>query len=427
MRKLSGTLSIPGSKSHTIRALLIAALAEGESVLHTPLPSGDTESAVQLIQKLGAGLSKDGDRWVVRGIPGESRLAIGPLTTVDVGNSGTSLYLGTAVACLFSRPFRFTGDESIRRRSAAPLLSALRNLGAEISEEGEAGCCPYTVQGPLKGGQTRLSAPTSQYLSALLLSLPLIPTESASTVTLDLLNEIPYIDMTLRHLADQQIRLERDGYKQFSIPGGQVYKPFSMRIPADFSSATFFFCAAAMTGSSIQITGLAPEDTQGDRRVLDFLTEMDCRYDWRRGPEGDWTLFFEGPQTLRAANLDLSQTPDALPAMAVTAASASGTSRLHNVAHARDKESDRIACMAAELSRLGCRVKELPDGLQIEGKPLSVPDRVTVKGYGDHRIIMALSLLNLLLPQDRITIDDPNRAAVTFPDFFAKLRQLRQG
>ncbi|MEM9424550.1 MAG: 3-phosphoshikimate 1-carboxyvinyltransferase, partial [Spirochaetota bacterium] len=192
--KLRGELAVPGSKSHTIRALLIAALADGESELLCPLVSEDTLSGRDMVEQLGASVSEEQTAdgfllWRVRGIPAsqfEERSGI----FINVGNSGTSLYLGTAIAALFSRPIHFDGDASIRRRSAKNLLCALQDWGVRVDSENF--CCPYTIEGPIRGGATRIAAPTSQYLSALLLALPLSGT--GGEIQVDLLNEHPYID-----------------------------------------------------------------------------------------------------------------------------------------------------------------------------------------------------------------------------------------
>ena len=435
---------VPGSKSHTIRALIIAALAEGESRIIGPLRSGDTLSARNMMAQFGAVIWESQDNngdtiWHVRGIPGFAEVSS---IEVNVGNSGTSLYLGSAVAALFSRPVRFDGDASIRARSAKNLLQALQELGAELrtpQNEGRDYCCPYTLCGPIRSAKIRLCAPTSQYLSALLLVLPLLKgdAKASSEIYLDLLNEHPYIDMTLGWLRQQGIQWQNSGYDWYRIPGNQRYRPFEQRIPADFSSAGFLLCAAAITGARIRLRGLCPNDSQGDARILDFLREMGCSYAWQQqnGQKTgtSYTLEFSGPDgaVLQGGEFDLSQTPDALPAMAVACACAAGKSRLYNVAHARNKECDRIAAMAAELQALGFAVCEQPDGLAFEdgegGKENFARNRRAqrqTRGYGDHRIIMALSLLKLLQPLQPLELDDCANAAITYPNFFADLAQL---
>jgi 3-phosphoshikimate 1-carboxyvinyltransferase len=426
--KLSGAVLVPGSKSHTIRALLIATLARGTSVLRIPLESADTKSALDLCVSLGAEIRQEGSGvnalWRVKGTGGAFRPA-----SINVGNSGTALYLAAAVAATGRQKVAFDGDEQIRRRSAAPLLQALRELGAEVKEDGAAGCAPFSVCGPLKGGKVSIECPTSQYLSALLLAAPLAPAGKMSEIAVPLLYEQPYAEMTLRWLERQGITIFRRKLEWFSIPGGQKYQAFDSCIPADFSSATFFFCAAAITGSKLLVRGLDPQDSQGDKMVLPILEAMGCRIDYSEagieieGPEG------RSPgEGLRGGVFDLNAMPDALPALAATACFAHGESRFINVPQARIKETDRIAVMACELAALGAETEELPDGLIIRGKGSLEGcslEAAYARGHGDHRVIMALAIAALGANRP-VCIDDDTAVAVTFPGFFDLLDSIRE-
>ncbi len=416
---VGGRVKIPGSKSHTIRALLISTMAEGESVISDPLDSSDTRSALELCRSLGAEIrvsGGDGGAWRVRGTGGRLKAA-----HIDVGNSGTSLYLAAAIAAAGSEEVTFDGDEQIRRRSAAPLLEALRGLGAEVIEKGAPGCAPFSVRGPLRGGSVSIECPTSQYLSALLLAAPLAPQGRETEITVPLLWERPYAEMTLRWLDDEGITIRRRGLDWFSIPGGQSYPPFSRSIPADFSSATFFFCAAAVSGSTLLLEGLDLGDSQGDKEVLPILEAMGCSV----SSSAEGILISAPPEGLRGGVFDLNAIPDALPALAATACFARGETRLVNVPQARIKETDRIAVMAAELAALGAETEELPDGLIIRGGERASLGGGTVRGHGDHRVIMAAAVA-ALGAADPITIDDDEAVAVTFPDFFPLLESIRK-
>lgn len=419
---------VPASKSHTIRALLIAALADGESRIEDPLDSADTRSCIEACRKLGAGAEKIAAGWRITGTGGRPRPTG---ETIDVGNSGTTLYLAAGLAALADQPVRFTGDEQIRRRSAAPLLKSLADLGAAVTEEGASGCAPFTIQGPLKGGTTSIECPTSQYLSSLLLALPLA--RGASMVEVPLLREKPYAGMTLQWLREQGIPWEQEDYRSFRFPGGGRYRGFRNGVPGDYSSATFLFCAAAITGSRITLEGLRREDPQGDKAVLDMLTAMGCRVEWEgqrvsvTGPE---------PGSLRGALLDLNDTPDALPALAATACYARGVTELVNVPQARMKETDRIAVMAAELGKMGAAIEERPEGLIIRGKAgtgaLQPLTSAAVAGHKDHRVIMALAIAALgARPGDTgpgaTTIDSAEAVGITFPGFFPLLEGLFPG
>ena len=410
---LEGELFIPASKSHTIRALLIGSLAAGSSRIRRPLKSADTLSCLEACRALGAVIEDREDGWEVTSpIPRDSDDEV----FIDVGNSGTSLYLLTAIAAALGRKVNFDGDEQIRRRSASNLLNALEDLGAEV-ESAPGGCAPYWVKGPLKGGETSIECPTSQYLSALLMAAPLLPTAGEEArIRVPLLMEQPYAEMTLRWMNERGITWEQEDMKEFRIKGGQNYSPFDAPIAADFSSATFFFCAAALTGSSLLLKGLDMEDSQGDKAVLGYLEAMGCTV--RHLPEG---IELDGSTGLHGAELDLNDTPDALPAMAVTACFASGETRIVNVPQARMKETDRIAVMTAELAKMGARIEERPDGMIIQGGPLS---GCAVKGHGDHRVVMSLALASL--GALGITeIDTAEAVDITYPGFFKQLETLK--
>lgn len=409
---LKGSLRIPASKSHTIRALLIASFADSPSQIDYPLYSEDTRSCLKACRSLGADIKETQTGWQilkpVERAPGQADVFI------DTGNSGTTLYLITAMAALLERTVRFDGDNQIRSRSAANLLDALTDLGA-IVEASENGCAPYTIKGPMQGGETSVECPTSQYLSALLLSLPLLDKGVSSLVKVPLLMEKPYVEMTLRWMEDQGIVLKNRDYKEFLIPGGQHYSGFEKAIPSDFSSATFFLCAAALTGSDLTFQGLDMTDSQGDKAVIPMLETMGCSY----RVEGD-TISFSGAP-LKGAVLDLNDTPDALPALAATACYAEGETHITNVPQARMKETDRIAVMTEELKKMGADITELPDGMIIR------PSRLTgtrVHGHDDHRVVMALAIA-ALKAEGETTIDTAEAVDITFPGFFSLLESLR--
>ena len=405
---IGGAVRIPGSKSHTIRALTVATLAEGTSRIYEPLDSLDTQACLRVCRGLGARI-RTGDDWLVEGTGGRPAC---PDDVLDVGNSGTTLYVTLAMAALGTGWCVFTGDEQIRARPAGPLLEALRALGAQaFSTRGNA-CAPLAVRGPLAGGKVAIACPTSQYLTSLLLAAPLAGGDTEIEVLE--LNERPYVEMTLGWLDDQGIRCEREGLERFTVPGGQAYRPFERAIPADFSSATFFLCAAALCGSEVTVLGLEREDTQGDKAVVDHLAAMGAGVEWLDGG-----VRVRGG-ALEGGTFDLNATPDALPALAATACFASGETRLLHVPQARIKETDRLAVMREELTKMGGRVEELPDGLVIQGGGL---EGAAVDGRGDHRVVMALAVAGLAA-EGRTEIATAESAAVTFPTFVELMNSL---
>jgi 3-phosphoshikimate 1-carboxyvinyltransferase len=461
----SGTFRIPASKSHTIRRLLIASLAEGISEIDYPLDSLDARSCLALCRNMGAEITEHrarGDqnpnprdaegkklaRWTVRGIGGKNKpfgsgpspLPAPPLLA-DVGNSGTTLYLTLAAAALGDQPVEFTGDEQIRRRSAAPLLEALSGLGIRAESLNRNGCAPILIQGPWKGGSISLPCPTSQYLSALLLAAPLAPQGAITEIAVPLLNEKPYIEMTLSYLKAQGIPFEAaPDFSRFAIPGGAAWKPLSGPVPGDFSSAAFPACAGVISGGTVTLLGLDPGDSQGDKFFFDMLAQMGCDIGWEQVPPEkgaaafnggavpgkrppEWALTVSRTGPLRGGTFDLNAVPDLLPAAAVTAAYALGDTALVNAAHARIKETDRIAVMAEGLGKMGVKTAERPDGLVIQGgqkKPGCGGSAVVINSHGDHRIVMAFAAA-ALGAAGTVEIEGAECAAVTYPGFLGLL------
>jgi 3-phosphoshikimate 1-carboxyvinyltransferase len=403
--RLKGSVTIPASKSHTIRAVAIASLAEGESNIRKPLVSGDTLSAVSCYRALGARIgTSDSKCWKVTGTAG---LVRAPKKTIDVGNSGTTLRMAMGSAGLASpaQTVTFTGDEQTQSRPVGPLMASLEDLGAKCVSIKNNGSAPVAVTGQLSGGKTSIAAFSSQYLSSLLLCTPLAKGNSEIDVTL--LNEPGYVKMTLDWLNRQNIEYERRDLKQFKIKGGQSYQPFDAQIPADFSSATFFLCAAALAGDGVKLLGLDFADSQPDKAVVGYLHAMGA----------DITIEKKSitvkAARLKGIDIDMNATPDALPAMAVVGAFAEGQTRLLNVPQARAKETDRIKCMAEELKKLGADVEELADGLVVRHSKLRA---AKLNGRGDHRIVMALSLAAMAM-EGQCTIDTAEAMNVTFPEF----------
>lgn len=407
---LRGAINAPGSKSHTIRAVAIASLADGESRIESPLESADTLASVRAYQQLGAKIDIQPDCWTVQGTGGN---LTPPATIIDVANSGTTLRLVMgSCALLHSGTATLTGDEQIQRRPAGPLARSLTDLGANAFSLNDNGFAPFEVSGRLRGGETVIEAMTSQYVSSLLLNTPL--SDGDSIIYVPLLNEKPYVEMTLEWIRNQGIAVEHDGFKEFRVQGGQRYQPVNRRIPADFSSATFFLGAGALDGNDVVLRGLDMTDTQGDRAVVDYLKQM-----------GAETAFVDNAIHVRANGLvgceiDMNATPDALPMMAVLGCAARGVTKLVNVPQARLKETDRIAVMRTELEKMGAQIDELPDGLVIEQSELH---GANVEGHFDHRVVMALAIAGCYA-SGRTVISSYEAVTVTYPRFLEDLRSL---
>ena len=397
---LEGDILIPASKSHTIRAVAVATMAEGRSYLRNPLTSADARAALFAAGEFGARVKVKDDVWIIDGNGGHiSKVA----SFVDVANSGTTLRIFSAMAALASHPITFDGDSSIRKRPMTPLLNALKNLGVNTKALNDR--CPFTIRGPMQGGSTHVDGISSQFLTALLFSTPLA--EADAEIFVENLHEKPYVEITLDWLRSQNIQFEQKGLDWFRVKGNQGYKAFDRPIPADFSSATFALCAAAITQSEILIRGLDFNDHQGDKKIFSILEKMGVSITQKE--EG---VLVSG-KTLQGIDIDMNDTPDALPAVAVVGCFASGTTRLLNVEQARLKECDRISAITKELKKMGANIKELKDGLVIEKSELH---GAKVHGHSDHRMVMALAIAGLASEGETI-IDTAESISVTYPGF----------
>ena len=382
---LRGEIAVTGSKSHTIRGIAAALAANGTSVLVAPLESADTRSTLEAARLLGAKVREHDDVWEITGTGG---VFTDPGRTLDLGNSGTGMRMLTG------------------------LFDALAPLGCRI--ESADGKCPFTVEGPLSGGATRVDGTTSQFLTSLLFLLPTLAEDS--TVDLDFLNEKPYIGITLAWLDSFGIRYEKsDDMLHWRIPGGQSIPAFRKVIPADFSTAAFPLLAAALAGDGVVIRNLDFTDAQGDKKVFSYFEQMGAKI----GHGAELTVGPTGGR-LRGCSIDMNETPDALPAMAVAAALAEGETRLLNVPQARVKETDRIAVMASELGKMGADIEELPDGMIIRGGRLHGAE---VSSFADHRIAMALAVAGLAADGETV-IDGAEAASVTYPDFIRDFQNI---
>jgi len=408
--KLLGDIAIPASKSHTIRAVFIASLAGGESLLRRPLFSEDTRAAVNACRMLGAQIEQSGADLKIRGFGAQPKK---PGGVVDMLNSGTSTNLMIGALAGLDIEAVITGDASLRSRPVAALADALIKAGCTITWLDRQGCPPLRISGSITGSAIELdAAKSSQYTSSLLLACPLLPRDTEIRVKNP--SELPYIEMTLKWLDEQGIRYERSGFSWFKIFGNQRYRPFEKIIPADWSSATFPVCAAALADGDVFVRGVDMHDVQGDKAVIDYLKSMGAS----AAVEAQG-IRIRGCR-LTGATLDINATPDALPALSVVGCCAHGATKLHNVAQARVKETDRITVMAQELQKMNARIEELPDGLLIHHSALK---GASVQGHHDHRVVMALALAGLVAEGETV-IDTAEAISVTYPDFVETMHML---
>lgn len=413
-RPVEAVIQVPGSKSITNRALLLAALADGESVLENALFSEDSHWFSECLRRLGIEVESDSTqaRMIVQGKGGRFPVAEADLF---VGNSGTTARFLVAAACLGQGTYRFDGVSRMRQRPIGPLLASLRLLGARFSFEGESECFPLTIHAAgLLGGQTELdAAASSQYLTGLLMAVPY----AAEAVEIQLkgtLVSLPYIEMTLRMMADFGIVPDKEHYRKYSIPAGQKYCAQRYWIEPDASNATYFFAAAAVTGGKVRVPHLPAESLQGDVAFVDVLAQMGCEVT----KTSDY-IEVRGTGKLRGLDVDMNAISDTAQTLAAIAPFADSPVNIRNIGHIRHKETDRISAVVTELRRLGVRVEESAEGMTIYPSTLQP---AAIETYDDHRMAMAFSVTGLASPG--VTILNPGCTAKTFPDFFERFEGL---
>jgi 3-phosphoshikimate 1-carboxyvinyltransferase len=416
---ISGEISIPSSKSETIRALLISAFARGRSIIHNALISKDTQSCIQVCRALGASISVSECHNGSSDITVESENLGKGLSeaTLDCGNSGTTMYLACSLAASLGIPVTFTGDQQLSSRPVGALLGCLKGLGVQV-EPLNALFPPFTICGPILGGHGTIICKSSQFLSSLLLGCPLA--KSQTSLDIPLLYEKPYVRITMEYLAGQSIsyRCHQD-LQHFEIPGEQAYHAAEWNIDGDFSSASFFFGAAAITRGKVTVHGLRQSDPQGDKGILRILSAMGCNVVW----DGD-SVSLSGPDQLQGGTFDLNSMPDTLPILAVVGCFADSAVHLVNVPQARIKETDRISLMKRLLIQCGARISELPDGLLITGNGGKMLDGGRkIDGMGDHRVVMAMSVAGLRCTEP-LTIISTEAVEMTFPSFYETLSAI---
>ncbi|MBI5757599.1 MAG: 3-phosphoshikimate 1-carboxyvinyltransferase [Planctomycetales bacterium] len=411
-KPVSGTIRPPGSKSLTNRALIVAALADGRSRLTGVLDSQDTRVMIDSLQRLGLDVRHDVESSVVV-MQGQGGLIPSRSAELWLENSGTSIRFLTAFCALGSGRYRLDGNARMRERPIGELVSALRQLGADVTCELGTNCPPVVIQAAgLTGGVARVKGNiSSQYLSGLLMAAPAAKGSVEIVLEGNLVSE-PYIDMTLGVMAQFNVQVESDlGGRYVCHP--QPYRAANYDIEPDASAASYFFAAAAITGGKVAVAGLTRHSLQGDMQFVDALEKMGCRVLFQSGS----VTVTGGP--LKGIDIDMGAISDTAQTLAAVAPFADGPTRIRNVAHIRHKETDRITALVTELRRLGITVDEHDDGLTIHP---GAPQPATIQTYDDHRMAMSFSLIGLRSPGIRIA--NPECTSKTYPEFFRDLQKL---
>ncbi len=407
---------LPGSKSYTNRALIIAALADGKSEISRALRSEDTHLMAEALKALNVDIRAEGATFRVEGTGGYF-----PASRADlfVGNSGTTARFLTAALGLGQGTYTLDGVPRMRQRPIQDLLDALSTLGVAVQSKAGNGCLPVVVHASgIEGGRTSVvGSRSSQYLTAILLAAPYAANDVEIQVKGNL-NSRPYVDMTLEIMHAFGTRVVNDNYERFQVASGQCYAPGRYTVEPDASNASYFFAAAALTGGRVQVLGLRKSSAQGDVEFVRILEKMGCRVSYTHAG-----IQVCGPTQLSGTEVDLNLMPDTVPALCAIAPFASGPVSIHNVANLRIKETDRIAALSAELQKLGLRVDVRPDGLTVYPADRIRPAEVDT--YNDHRMAMSMALVGLAAPG--VVIRDPACVKKTFPGYFRVLDTLRNG
>ena len=437
---LHGSIQVPGSKSHTIRALLLAALAEGISHIQNPLVSADCLSAAAAIPLLGARVDLGDKVWTVRGAGKGAHL---PSDVVNVGNSGSLLYFLSPIAATFEGASVFTGDESIRCRPVLHVVDALNQLGARAFVTKPGGeCCPLVIQGPISCHNTvRATGELSQYISGLMMAA----TRMEGTLTIELSNpkETPYLSMTRLWLESLgvSVSVSRD-FKHIQVTGPVRLGAFERTIPSDWEAVAFPLVACVLAGGEVQITDVDTSGSQGDEAIVDVLRSVgaDIELD-----SATCTLTVRGGRRLSAEQLpggelhvNLSGFPDAVCALTVASCFVEGRTVIEDIGVCRKKECDRIKVLHQELCALGADVVEGSDYLVVNGHSPLLPTGEAnpafclhegeVESYHDHRVAMAFACMGLALPQgEHLVVQGGECCSVSFPGFVEAMRDIGAG
>ena len=414
--KVSGEVNVPGSKSLSNRALLLAALAEGETELTNLLDSEDIEHMLNALTKLGVSyrLSEDKTQCVVQGNGGAFNVAE-PLE-LFLGNAGTAMRPLCAALAASNVDTVLTGEPRMEERPIGDLVDALREADADVTYLKNEGYPPLQIKGKtLNGGEMSVDGSvSSQFLTALLMAAPLFSGDVTIRIKGELVSK-PYIDITLDTMAKFGVTVKNDNYQTFTVSGDAKYiAPGKFMVEGDASSASYFLAAGAIKGGTVRVTGIGQNSIQGDIRFADVLEAMGATVVWN----DEYVEITGAP--LKGVNMDMNHIPDAAMTIATTALFAEGPTTMTNIYNWRVKETDRLAAMATELQKLGAKVEEGHDYIKVW--PTDSLKHAEIDTYNDHRIAMCFSLV--ALSDTPVTINDPGCTRKTFPDYFTRFKTL---
>ena len=407
VQNLQATITVPGSKSYTNRALLIAGLTDGECRLEKPLVSDDTKYMIRALKAFGISVQEEKEAFIVSGRGGKLST---PEEDIFIGNAGTTMRFLTTFSALVPGKTRLDGDERMRQRPLADLLHCLTQMGVKAVSANGNGCPPIDIEGgEVPGGEVQLAGDkSSQYLTSILLSAPYFKNDTCIHIQGDLTSK-SYADITLDIMKTFGVHVDNESYQRFKVKAGDRYKAQTYRVESDWSSASYFLAAGAVTGGEVTLTDINPHSVQGDARFTSVLEKMGCLVEKK-----SHSLHIKG-NPLRGISINMNNMPDAVQTLAVTALFAEGETVIQGIGNLRIKETDRISALANELSRLGAEVETGEDFLIIRPGDYKGAE---IETYNDHRMAMSFAVAGLKIPG--ICIKNPKCVEKSFPDFFKR-------
>ena len=406
---ISGRVVCPSNKSYTHRAIFLASMADGKSMIKNILKSGDTNATVNACRNFGVEIKEIGNSMAVKST-GELKLQN---NTIDAANSGTTIRIVTAISALLDDEIVLTGDSSLKKRPMQPLLDALGSLGAKCNSS--AGKPPITVSGRIKGGKVTISGNiSSQFISAMMIIAPKLENGILLNIKGKLVSK-PYVDATIISMKKFGVNVRTEiPYKKYVIPS-QNYKSTAFTVPSDFSSLALLLSASVLVGENLTIEISLGDMPQADEAIIDILEILGVIVTLDKN-----TIKIKSPKKLNGGKFDLSNSPDLIPAIAILALKASKPIEIFNVKHARYKETDRIAILARELSKLGIKVVEKNDGLILRNTGSLTGDNLNSEN--DHRLFMAFCIAGMYV--GNCTISDPESVEISYPNFISEMKKI---
>ena len=411
VQNLQATITVPGSKSYTNRALLIAGLTDGECRLEKPLVSDDTKYMIRALKAFGISVQEEKEAFIVSGKGGKLSA---PGEDIFIGNAGTTMRFLTTFSALVPGKTRLDGDERMRQRPLADLLHCLTQMGVKAVSANGNGCPPIDIAGgEVPSGEVQLAGDkSSQYLTSILLSAPYFKNDTCIHIQGGLTSK-SYADITLDIMKTFGVSVKNESYQRFKVKAGDRYNAQTYQVESDWSSASYFLAAAAVTGGEVTLTDINPHSVQGDAQFTSVLEKMGCRIEKKSN-----TLQIKG-NPLKGITINMNNMPDAVQTLAVTALFAEGETVIQGIGNLRIKETDRILALANELTRLGAEVEAGEDYLVIRPGDYRGAE---IETYDDHRMAMSFAVAGLKIPG--IRIKNPTCVEKSFPDFFQRFANL---